>query len=421
MLTRTTRWFALGLLVCGALAGCGGGGSSGGGSAASAGSASPPSQNTGGGNTSNPADTTVTPSTTPNVQPIVVASTPSGTPNMLMTSVTVCAPSTSQCQTIDNIQVDTGSYGLRILASALTSNLALPAVPSGSGAPAAECAVFGSGYTWGAVRSADVRLASELATAIPIQVIADASVPTVASDCAQTGAPMQDSTSLRANGILGIGLFGADCGNGCANSALPRWYYACPANGACAASAQPLAQQVSNPVSQFATDNNGVIIDLPAVADLGAASVSGSMIFGIGSQHNNALGNATVLQPNADTIYVTSTVDGATFPQSFFDTGSNGLFFSNASLPQCSDWYCPSTEQRFSATFSGTSGGTTSAAFSVANQITLFATGNAALGNLAGPAAGVFDWGLPFFYGRRIFTAIEGQPTPAGLGPYYAF
>ncbi|WP_206998833.1 DUF3443 domain-containing protein [Trinickia mobilis] len=416
MRSRTTRWLALGLFVFGALAGCGGGG----GSAASAGGASSPSRNTGGASTPNPADTTVTPSTTPNVQPVAVASTPTGTPNMMMTSVTVCVPNTSQCQTIDNIQVDTGSYGLRILASALTSNLALPAVPSGSGAPAAECAVFGSGFTWGAVRSADVRLASELATAIPIQVIADPTVPAVAADCAQTGAPMQDSTSLRANGILGIGLFSADCGNGCASSALPRWYYACPANGACVASAQPVAQQVVNPVSQFAADNNGVVIDLPAVADLGAASVSGSLIFGIGSQGNNALGTATVLQPSSDSIYVTSVVAGTTFAQSFFDTGSNGLFFSNASLPQCSGWYCPATEQAFSAAFHGTSGSTTSAQFSVANTNTLFATGNAAFDNLAGPTADVADWGLPFFYGRRIFTAIQGQPTPAGLGPFYA-
>jgi hypothetical protein len=420
MLARTTRWFALGLFVCAALAGCGGGGgSSDGGSASSGGSSS--SQNAGGGTTTNPADTMVTQSTTPNVQPVVVASTPTGTPNMLMTSVTVCVPNTSQCQTIDNIQVDTGSYGLRILASALNLNVALPAVPSGSGAPAAECAVFGSGYTWGAVRSADVRLASELAASIPIQVIADPSTSSVAADCAQTGAPMQDSTSLRANGILGIGLFGADCGSGCANAALPRWYYACPANGACAASAQPVAQQVVNPVSQFAADNNGVIIDLPAVADLGSASVSGSLIFGIGSQGNNTLGNATVLQPNSGSIYVTSAVGGTTFPQSFFDTGSNGLFFSNASLPQCSGWYCPASEQTYSATFSGTSGSTTAAPFSVANKNTLFATGNAAFANLAGPTSGVFDWGLPFFYGRRIFTAIQGQPTPAGLGPYYAF
>ncbi|TKC81698.1 DUF3443 domain-containing protein [Trinickia terrae] len=417
MLTQIVRGIALGVLVCGALAGCGGGGSG----SSTAGAASS-NQNTGSGSTPNAADTTVTPSTTPNVQAVFVASTPTGTPNMLMTSVTVCAPNTSQCQTIDNVQVDTGSYGLRILASALTSNLVLPAVASGSGAPAAECAVFGSGYTWGAVRSADVRLAGELAAAIPIQVIGDASTPTVASDCAQTGVPMQDSTSLRASGILGIGLFGTDCGASCANTALPRWYYACPAGGACTASAQPIANQVVNPVSRFAFDNNGVIIDLPAVAGLGAPSVSGSMIFGIGSQGNNALGNATVLQPSSSgAIYVTSVAGGTTYPQSFFDTGSNGLFFASASLTQCSAWYCPATEQAFSATFSGQSGSTASATFSVANRSTLVATGNAAFDNLAGPIGGVFDWGLPFFYGRRIFTAIQGQPTPAGLGPFYAF
>jgi hypothetical protein len=32
-----------------------------------------------------------------------------------------------------------------------------------------------------------------------------------------------------------------------------------------------------------------------------------------------------------------------------------------------------------------------------------------------------FDWGLPFFYGRSVFTAIRGKDTPAGKGPYYAY
>jgi hypothetical protein len=32
-----------------------------------------------------------------------------------------------------------------------------------------------------------------------------------------------------------------------------------------------------------------------------------------------------------------------------------------------------------------------------------------------------FDWGLPFFFGRTIYTAIENQSTPAGAGPYVAF
>jgi hypothetical protein len=43
--------------------------------------------------------------------------------NTLYTTVTICVPGTTTCQTIDNIQVDTGSYGLRVLASVLTLSL----------------------------------------------------------------------------------------------------------------------------------------------------------------------------------------------------------------------------------------------------------------------------------------------------------
>ncbi|MEX3824780.1 DUF3443 family protein, partial [Paraburkholderia sp. BR14262] len=32
-----------------------------------------------------------------------------------------------------------------------------------------------------------------------------------------------------------------------------------------------------------------------------------------------------------------------------------------------------------------------------------------------------FGWGLPFFFGRRVFTAIALQDTPAGSGPFFAF
>ena len=34
---------------------------------------------------------------------------------------------------------------------------------------------------------------------------------------------------------------------------------------------------------------------------------------------------------------------------------------------------------------------------------------------------GGFDFGLPFFMGRHVFTAIEGQSTSAGNGPYMAY
>ena len=44
-----------------------------------------------------------------------------------------------------------------------------------------------------------------------------------------------------------------------------------------------------------------------------------------------------------------------------------------------------------------------------------------AFSEVAGPNPGAFAWGLSFFFGRTVFTAIEGQGTPGGVGPYFAF
>ncbi|WP_083638080.1 DUF3443 domain-containing protein [Caballeronia sordidicola] len=369
---------------------------------------------------SSPPANTVAQSTTPNVLPIMVAAIATGTRNMLQTSVTICVPGTTTCQTIDNIQVDTGSQGLRILASALTPALALPAVTGTGGTPTASCTVFGSGYTWGSVRTADVHLAGEVAASTSIQIIADPAVPAVPASCSNSGLPMLTATALRSNGILGVGPFTADCGSGCATTALPRWYYSCT-SGACVSATLPVAQQVTNPVSNFATDNNGVLIELPAVADTGASSVSGTMTFGIGSQSNNQLESAQVLPGNGVTGFVKTMFQGSTYATSFIDSGSNGLFFPLTSMPGCGVWFCPTAPQSLTASITGTNAATTSVTFAVGNGLSLFATGNNALSNLAGPANGYFDWGLPFFYGRRVFTAIEAQVTPEGQGPYYAF
>ncbi|MFM0120020.1 DUF3443 domain-containing protein [Paraburkholderia sp. RL18-101-BIB-B] len=412
------------LLVCAAFAGCGGGGGGSPAATSQTGSAAPasiPSPASGSVGASSAGPTASVPqSNIPNVQPIAVTAAPGLTRNMLTTSVTVCEPGTSNCATIDNVQVDTGSHGLRILASALPADLSLAAIASGSGI-AGECAVFGGGYTWGAVRSADVRMAGQLAASIPIQTIADPALPTVPADCAGSGRAMQTVAGLRSNGILGVGLFAGDCGSGCVTAALPRWYYRCDAGDACLASTQALAQQVTNPVSRFALDNNGVVIDLPAIADAGAASVSGSMIFGIGTQANNTLNGASVLKANSQTGYVVTTSGGQTYSQSYVDSGSNGLFFRTTQFPQCGFWYCPASIQAANAAITGTDGASNTVSFAVGNSSALFASSNNAFNNLAGVASSGFGWGLPFFFGRRVYTAIASRETSAGPGPYYAF
>jgi len=420
------RLHALLLIVCAALVGCGGGGgssssdSSGSSGSGSTPSATAPGSSTSSTNASNTSESTNVPqSTTPNVQPVTVGVSPDNTRNMLTTSVTVCQAGTSNCATIDDIQVDTGSNGLRILASALPTTLTLPTVAAGSGV-SAECAVFGSGYAWGSIRNADVRMAGQQASSIPIQVIADTALPAAPTDCANSGASLLTVSSMHSNGILGVGLFPVDCGSGCTNSALPRWYYSCTTSG-CTATAQPLAQQVTNPVSSFPLDNNGVVIDLPAVADAGAASVSGSLIFGIGTQSNNTLTSTNVLKANASTGYVTTVSAGQTYAVSYLDSGSNGLFFHSTQFPVCGFWYCPSSTQSASASITGINGLSTMVSFDVGNSNTLFASSNNAFDNLAGNSSQGFGWGLPFFYGKRIYTAIAARNTSAGQGPYYAF
>jgi hypothetical protein len=164
-----------------------------------------------------------------------------------------------------------------------------------------------------------------------------------------------------------------------------------------------------------------VVIDLPAIADAGAASVSGSLIFGIGTQANNTLGGASVVKANAVNGYVVTTADGQTYAQSYIDSGSNGLFFRNAQFPQCGFWYCPSSTQTTTATIVGADGVSSTVSFSIGNSNSLFASPNNAFNNLAGIASRGFGWGLPFFFGRRVYTAIASRETSAGQGPYYAF
>jgi len=201
----------------------------------------------------------------------------------------------------------------------------------------------------------------------------------------------------------------------------------------------PLAMQVTNPVTAFATDNNGVIIQLPVLTST-AATVSGSLIFGIGTQGNNGLGSAKVIMLDSvgalTTAYKTQSLD-----QSFIDSGSNAYYFPDGSIALCAQgthapgFFCPAQTLNLSATITGTNNVSSPVNFTVANADSLFSTNStvAAAVTLAAPSNSVsadgstfdgtktFDWGLPFYFGRNVATAIENKNTSAGMGPYFAF
>jgi len=333
-------------------------------------------------------------------------------------SVTVCTPGTSICQAIDDILLDTGSFGLRVFKQAL--NLSLPQVTGASGS-IAECVQFGDGSSdWGPVQMASVILGNEPAVQVPIQVI-DSTFGTLPVFC-RNADPSPAAAGF--NGILGIGLFIQDCGSACANSARNGMYYSC--NGSiCTGTSVPLSNQVQNPVALLPVDNNGVIVQLPSISGSGSPSVNGNLVLGIGTQFNNLPSGVTTYPANQVGEIITHW-NGNTY-SSFIDSGSNGLFFpSSGLLPNCpspdSAWFCPSSTTSFTATNAGAFGspsGTVS--FEIGNFISLMNSLNDVFDDVGGNDIGQFDWGLPFFLGRDVYYGFEGSTSSLGSGPYFAY
>ncbi|HTB89861.1 MAG TPA: DUF3443 domain-containing protein [Steroidobacteraceae bacterium] len=392
----------------------------------------------GGGSSSNngPPPPPPPPPPTNNTASVIVDAGPSNASvNTLFTSVTICVPgSTTSCQTIDHIQVDTGSYGLRILAPVLTSALTtLPIEKLANGNSLAECTQFVDGFSWGPIVTADFQIAGETAKSVPVQIIGDPRLTNIPSECSGTGGTEEDTvSSFGANGILGIGPFELDCGD--CDTATHGLYFACATS--CTDTMVPANQQVPNPVTHFAADNNGAIVMLPSVAAGGASNVTGSLIFGIDTQTDNASGTETVLtvDDNAQLIVDFNT---QTLAMSFIDSGSNGIYFADTNISLCAappndptsqivNFYCPASTLTLPITIQGVNGTmTNNLTFGVGNTETMLNSNFDAYPQLAGtlPAgnAGSFDYGLPFFFGKRVAVAVQGAMTTAGTGPYIAF
>ncbi len=381
-----------------------------------------------------------------NVAPLIVDAGPTQLGvNLPSVSVKICAPGTSSCQVIDHILVDTGSTGLRLIASALTSAaVQLPAATTPTGDPLYECFTFADGYSWGSVRVADIQLADGQAANLSVQLIADPAIPTAPADCSEDQtvsppspmSPQNSVAELGANGILGVSVFLQDCGSACETVANPDgrgFYYACP-GGLCTGTTVPVAAQLQNPVSKFAVNNNGLTIVLPAITAVGQDTVGGSLVLGLDTQSNNQLGSAAVLSVDPLSGNFTAIFNGRTYTMgASIDSGSNGNFFADSAVATCTStlyagWYCPATAVSLSVTNQGVgaSSATSNVTFSVAS-IEALSNANpsfAAYDNIAGtlfqPFQG-FDWGLPFFFGRSVSVAFEGQSTAAGTGPFVAY
>jgi hypothetical protein len=179
-------------------------------------------------------------------------------------------------------------------------------------------------------------------------------------------------------------------------------------------------------------------VNLPAVPAPGAPTLMGEIVLGIGTQANNQVGSVSLLSTDEVgyvNTQITTTNAQKTYPKAFIDTGSNGLYFDNglALLRECTNdegpgFYCPSSDVQLSTTVTGQNRVSATVAFTVSNAGNLFASRNdAVMPNLAGPVgdSATFDWGLPFYFGRKVYQGLDGKSTTLDgqsvTGPFIAF
>ncbi len=380
-----------------------------------------------------------------NVIDLIVDGGPDGSQaNLLYASVTICKPgSTSLCKTIDHVLVDTGSVGLRLLATAVPADLQLPAAKNAKGNVLLGCANFlDYSFAWGPLALADVKLGGMTATNTPVHLVGHADYVGSQANCS-SGNAIVSASDLGANGILGVGLSQQDCGSICetlgGSGQSNGKYFACT-NFACSiVTNTPLAsdKQLQQVIARFPTDNNGFAIQMDSVRAAGAMTLAGKMVFGLGTRSNNQFPNFQVLATRGQGLLTGALRRDAwafdlRFSSAFLDTGSNGIYFDTYDIVDCltgvaKGFYCPRTELVFGVTLEGAYFAQVQRSFTIANAANLFQTGRAALPGLGGPinASGLLDLGSPFFYGRTVVLGIEGR-TSTGVGaslatgPFYA-
>jgi hypothetical protein len=206
----------------------------------------------------------------------------------------------------------------------------------------------------------------------------------------------------------------------------------------CTAEEVTLTEQLQNPITLFAknsnggaaADNNGVILEIPSIPATGSDSPTGAaLVFGIGTESNNAISSgATQLDSDPETGNLTGYLNGTSYANGYFDSGSNANFITDSALTVCPSpnqgFYCPPNTVTENASMQGTNNANPIPAdFSVANADTLFNNDSSAtaFNNLAGPNSDstALDLGFPFFFGQNIYTGIE--PASGATPPYFAF
>ena len=347
-----------------------------------------------------------------------------GTPhsgfNRLLVSITLCVPRRTECVTIDDVMVDTGSTGLRLEAAAVPASFHLPAMAGPKQTRLGECVRFVHDNAWGPLFRADLRLGGMVATDLPIQIIG-AGRDSPPTSCPGSG--MQPTS----NGTLGIGPELTDCKGDCQQSTVDPSFFSCAETCVPISGRVDPSYRLPNPVALFSKHNNGVVIDIPVAPKRGARALRGRLIFGVSTSTNNRLGQAPILRLDRSgrfkTIY-----KGRTYPQSYIDSGTESYIVFDEQLPRCKEttWaFCIAPTRRLDATIVGVDDRSIPVSFQIGDYRNVLAHGFGASDGMAEATTkpgGAFVWGAPFFIGRRIDVVMDGKMVPGAaslVGPLY--
>jgi hypothetical protein len=344
------------------------------------------------------------------------------------TNVKVCAPgSTTNCQIFDHIIVDSGSDGMRLVASSVKSALlhAMPTVTTGTARAqrvVTECEVYVSSYTYGPLKTADVYIAGKIVKGFPIQMIGAPGFPVPAA-CSNQGPGFTETdneTSFDGNGLIGVAFSLSDTG----------MFFNCLSTGT-GCTENTTYPGIPNLTTKFSSDNNGVVISLPSIPLSGSASpVMGALIFGVGTQTNNTPPAGTIPLFNDPSQGIFNIHAGGHTAQAYIDSGTNDLVIAGpwAICSDATQYYCPANNTPISMGLYSISGTVPqfNIGFTIGNADNLMGEGDVAYNDIAEVASsqssltGTFALGLATFFGRTEYFVFNGQSSKLGVGPINA-
>jgi hypothetical protein len=119
----------------------------------------------------------------------------------------------------------------------------------------------------------------------------------------------------------------------------------------------------------------------------------------------------------------------ATVLKALIDSGTDSFAFDDPTIAVCTTgsfvgYYCPvqSPQSAFAVnTGVGANAAVSTVNFAIADPNT-FVPNAAAFANLAGGGGSTsFTWGMPFFYGRKVYVGIDQRQAGNYTGPYFAY